>query len=303
MQRGYLNSKAKRIEKEIISLEKKEVLQLKNKKENIQLKIEEVKNKEKIKRKTSIEKLKKELEYSNKKRKEENKDLNFVGRLRKEFKGIPIVTLVDDIAEGAAGIEKVQTMVQNNLKDPYGFLILAQSINYYKKAFLIMNLAKSPIDPIGTAMDISSEFGGEYIEESFDKDKWTYKRALLKSINLGLKSGVKDEKNLVCIGRSAQLLSMYAKDPLEKENFGMMGKKYLEEALKVTSPECKDEILFYLGRIERKKVRAFKYSLNNNISKAVFKGTINALKNQSKKVLDTSERIMDKTLENLLKNS
>ncbi|SQB91646.1 hypothetical protein [Clostridium tetanomorphum] len=43
VQRGYLNSKAKRIEKEIISLEKKEVLQLKNKKENIQLKIEEVK--------------------------------------------------------------------------------------------------------------------------------------------------------------------------------------------------------------------------------------------------------------------
>jgi len=34
---------------------------------------------------------------------------------------------------------------------------------------------------------------------------------------------------------------------------------------------------------------------------AVFKGTLNAVKNQSKKIINTSERIIDKTIDSFLK--
>jgi len=243
-QESYLKSKAKNIDKEIQNIENSNITELKCEKNAIENKIDKIKNKEKIKRQVAKSKLKNQVQESKNKRKEENKGLNAVSRMKKEFKNVPIVSLVDDIVEGASDIERIQSMVQNNPNDPYPWLILAQCIGYYKKAFFILNIAKSPIDPIGTVIDLGTEFGGEYIEEVLDKDKWTYKRALFKSINLGIKSGIKDEKNLVCIGRSAQLLAINTKEPIEKENFNMMSNKYLREALKAASLNSKNEILY-----------------------------------------------------------
>ncbi|WP_027623301.1 hypothetical protein [Clostridium lundense] len=301
-QESYLKTKAEKIDKEIKNIENSNIASLQCQKNNISNKIEEIKKKEKLKRQVAKSLLKSEVKESKGKREEENKNLNFVSRMKKEFKGVPVISLVDDIVEGASDIERVQKMVQNNPDDPYCWLILAQCINYYKKAFFILNLAKSPVDPLGTVIDLGTEFGGEYIEEVLDKDKWTYKRALLKSINLSIKSKIKDEKNLVCIGRSAQLLAMHTKEPMEKDNFNIMAKKYLREALKVASLDGKNEILFYLGEIDKKNVKSFKYAFNNNIVSAVFKGTVNAVRNQSKKILNTSERIIDKTVDSLLKD-
>lgn len=301
-QESYLKTKAEKIDKEIKNIENSNIASLQCQKNNISNKIEEMKKKEKLKRQVAKSLLKNEVKESKGKREEENKNLNFVSRMKKEFKGVPVISLVDDIVEGASDIERVQKMVQNNPDDPYCWLILAQCINYYKKAFFILNLAKSPIDPLGTVIDLGTEFGGEYIEEVLDKDKWTYKRALLKSINLSIKNKIKDEKNLVCIGRSAQLLAMYTKEPMERDNFNLMAKKYLREALKVVSLDSKNEILFYLGEIDKKKVKSFKYAFNNNLVNAVFKGTVNAVKNQSKKIMNTSERIIDKTVDSLLKD-
>lgn len=301
-QESYLKNKAKKIDKEIQNIENSNVALLKCEKDEIKNKIDKVKNEEKLKRELAKSNLKHQIRESKSQREEENKDLNVVSRMKKEFKNVPIVSLVDDIVEGASDIEKVQSMVEQNPEDPYSWLILAQCINYYKKTFFIINLAKSPIDPLGTVIDLGTEFGGEYIEEFLDKDKWTYKRALLRSINLGIKKGVKDEKNLVCIGRSAQLLAMNTKEPIEKENFNIMSKKYLREALKLASLDSKNEILFYLGEIDKSKVTRFKYAFNNNLANAVFKGALNAVKNQSKKIINTSERIIDKTVDSFLKD-
>mgnify|MGYP000977349790 FL=1 len=177
-QESYLKSKAKNIDKEIQNIENSNITELKCEKNAIENKIDKIKNKEKIKRQVAKSKLKNQVQESKNKRKEENKGLNAVSRMKKEFKNVPIVSLVDDIVEGASDIERIQSMVQNNPNDPYPWLILAQCIGYYKKAFFILNIAKSPIDPIGTVIDLGTEFGGEYIEEVLDKDKWTYKRAL-----------------------------------------------------------------------------------------------------------------------------
>ena len=137
-QESYLKSKAKNIDKEIQNIENSNITELKCEKNAIENKIRQV----------AKSKLKNQVQESKNKRKEENKGLNAVSRMKKEFKNVPIVSLVDDIVEGASDIERIQSMVQNNPNDPYPWLILAQCIGYYKKAFFILNIAKSPIDPI-----------------------------------------------------------------------------------------------------------------------------------------------------------
>ncbi|MBU5484931.1 hypothetical protein KQI86_11345 [Clostridium sp. MSJ-11] len=280
---------------------KYEYLSRKAKKNNEKISKELIEAEERGKRETYLSELKNEITISKKSRAESNKDLSLIERVQKEFKSIPVISVVDDMVEGASQIEKIKIMVENNPDDPLSWLILAECIKYYKKVFLFLNLAKAPIDPLGTAMDIGVEFGGEVVESALDKNKWTYKRALLKSINIGLKSGLKDEKNLVCIGRSAQLISLWTKDPAEKENYLILSKKYLNEALKIASPYCRNEILYYLGLLEKNKVRKFKYSYNINKVKAIINGGSNAAVNQGTKMVNTIEKVLDNTLDKLIK--
>lgn len=280
---------------------KYEYLSRKAKKNNEQISKELIQAEERNKRETYLNELKNEITISKKSRADSNKDLSLIERAQKEFKSIPVISVVDDMVEGASQIEKIKDMVENNPKDPLSWLILAECIKYYKRMFLYLNLAKAPLDPLGTAMDIGIEFGGEVVESTLDKNKWTYKRALLKSINIGLRSGLKDEKTLVCIGRSAQLIALWTKDPAERDNYLILSQKYLSEALKIASPNCKNEILYYLGLLDKNKVKRFKYSYKNNKIKAIINGGSNVAIGQGSKMVNTIERLLDNTLDKLIK--
>ncbi|GAA0722053.1 hypothetical protein GCM10008905_13150 [Clostridium malenominatum] len=262
---------------------------------------EEIKEEENSKRESYFKELKKEIKISKEDRKEKNKKLSTLERVKGEFRGIPVISVVDDIVEGASQIEKVKKFVTENPEDPLAWLMMAECIKYHKKIFLIINLAKTPIDPIGTVLDIGVEFGGDAIEGAIDKDKWTYKRALLKSLNLGFKASLKDEKTLVCIGKSAKLLAAYSKDPIEKENYSLIGDKYLRKALEIGSRESKNEILFYLDKLSKNKVKKFKYAYNSNKLISIVNGGSNAVVKQSGKVVNTLEKILDNTLDKLIK--
>lgn len=261
----------------------------------------EIKEEENEKREAYLKELKREVKISKEYRKEKNKNLSTLERVKGEFRGIPVISVVDDIVEGASQIEKIKNLVTQNPKDPLAWLMLAECIKYHKKIFLIINLAKTPIDPIGTVLDIGVEFGGEAIEGVIDKDKWTYKRALLTSINLGFKKGTRDEKTLVCIGRSAQLLALATKEPMEKENYLIISKEYLNKALEIADESSKNEILFYLGYLDKDKVKKFKYAYNSNKLISVINGGSNAVVKQSGKVVNAMEKILDATLDKLIK--
>lgn len=297
----YLEGKVKKLDKNIDGAKKKDKHKLEyNKREALQS-INAIKFNESIQRKEEARKLKEEAKISINKRRNENKDLSAISKLQKGFKDLPIVTVVDDLVEGASGIEKITRMVNENPRDPYSWLILAETFKYYKKAFIILNTIKIPVDPIGSLIDIGVEIGGGYIEENLDKDKWSYKRALLKCLNLGVKSDIKDEKNLICIGRSAQLLAKEAKEPLERDNLTILSQRHFKEALKVVSDDTKDELMYYLGVIDEKKVKRFRYAYRKNLLKAATFGTVNMVTKQSEKFIKTGEKILDRTLDILIK--
>lgn len=297
----YLEGKVKKLDKSIEDAKNTDKHKFECKKREALQNINAIKFNEGIQRREETKKLKDEAKISINKRRNENKELNVISKLQKEFKELPIVTVVDDLVEGASGIEKITRMVNENPTDSYSWLILAETLKYYKKAFLILNAIKIPVDPIGSLIDIGVEIGGSYIEENLDKDKWSYKRALLKCLNLGLKSDLKDEKTLICIGRSAELLAKEAKEPLEKDNFTILSNRHFKEALKVVSPDTKDELMYYLGIIDEKKVKRFKYAYRKNILKAATFGAVNVVTKQSEKFIKTGEKILDKTLEILIK--
>ncbi|WP_097025610.1 hypothetical protein [Clostridium peptidivorans] len=297
----YLEGKVKKLDKNIDDAKNKDKRKMQyNKREALQ-NINAIKFNEGIQRREEAKKLKEEAKISINERRNDNKDLSAISKLQKQFKDLPIVTVVDDLVEGASEIEKITRMVNENPRDPYSWLILAETLKYYKKAFLILNTIKIPVDPIGSLIDIGVEIGGGYIEENLDKDKWSYKRALLKCINLGLKSDIKDEKTLICIGRSAQLLAKEAKEPLERDNLTILSNRHFKEALKVVSNGSKDELMYYLGVIEQKKVKRFKYAYRKNILKAATFGAVNMVTKQSGKFIRTGEKILDKTLDVLIK--
>ncbi|WP_125154668.1 hypothetical protein [Clostridium rectalis] len=290
------------LERKIRSTDKKNKKCVLAKKDILNNKIEKIREKESLKRKNIIKNLKGIVKDSQEERVKENKKLNFVNRIEKEFKQIPIITVVDDIVEGASGIEKLKRVVEDNPEEPLNWIILAEALQYYKETFLWINLAKAPIDLMGSLMDLGIEFGSDFLESSIDKDKWTYKRCLLKCLNLAVKSNLEDEKTLVCIGKSAKLLSESCFEPLEKENLTVLKEKYLNKALKICSIENRDEILFYLDRVEGKNIKKFKYGLNKSILKATLNGSVNALVNQSRKLKNTSERILDNSIDKFLKD-
>ncbi len=182
---GYLQKNIENIDKKLKNMDDKKEAHLIIKKENKQKKIKEEKIKEKKKRETAKGELQKQILISKHKRKEETKDLNIIEKVQKEFKELPIATIVDDFVEGVSDIEKAEKIVKEHPEDMYSWLNLAETIKFYKKAFLIINGIKAPWDMIGTTLDLSVEFVGGSIESAFDKKKWTYERAINEAVKLG----------------------------------------------------------------------------------------------------------------------
>lgn len=239
------NVKCKYLEQNIKNIDKKlektniQDAHLKIKKENLQNKIKKEKNNEKEKRKSIKLELKRQVKISRNKRKEETKHLNIIEKAQKELEQIPIATIANDLAEGISNIEKVREKVKNNSQDIYAWLELAETLKFYKKTFLIINGIKAPFDMIGTALDVGSEIVGGSIESAFDKNKWTYDRAIMQAKKLG------------------------ATD---------------------------------------KQIEEFSVKYTRNILQDTVKGTGHMVYKQSKKMLKTSERIIDFALDKLIED-
>lgn len=180
-----LENKINSIDKKLGNIDKKQGAHLIIEKENLQKKINEQKKEEMKKREIVKLQLKQEVKDSRLKRKEENKDLNLIKRIRKEFDGIPIATAANDLAEGISEVEKVKKRIIREPEDIYSWLEFAETLKFYKKAFIIINGIKAPFDLIGSTIDIGTELVGGPIESTFDKDKWTYERALEQARKLG----------------------------------------------------------------------------------------------------------------------
>lgn len=182
---AYLEQNIKNIDKKLEKTKDKQGAHLKIKKENLENKLEKEKNVEKEKREVIKLELKRQVKVSIAKRKKENKNLNLIEKVQKEFEELPIATIVNDLAEGVSDIEKVKEHVKRNPGDIYSWLELAETLRFYKKTFLIINGIKAPFDLIGTALDVGTEIVGGSIENALDKDKWTYDRALMQAKKLG----------------------------------------------------------------------------------------------------------------------
>lgn len=180
-----LESRIKSIDKKLEGIDDKEGAHLIIEKENMQKKMEKEKAKEQKERETIKSQLKQEAKASIQKRKKESKDLSMIQKARKELEGIPITTVANDLAEGLSELEKAQKRVKAYPEDIYSWLELAEALRFYKKAFIVINGIKAPIDPIGSTIDISTELVGGSIESALDKEKWTYERALEQAKKLG----------------------------------------------------------------------------------------------------------------------
>ena len=180
-----LENKINGINKKLENMNDKEGAHLIIEKENLEKKIKEQKTEEQKKREIIKLQLKQEVSASRLKRKEENKELNIIKRIKKEFDELPVTTFANDLAEGISEIEKVKEMVTKHPEDAYYWLELAETLKFYKKTFIIINGIKAPFDLIGSTIDIGTELVGESLESAFDKDKWTYERALNQARKLG----------------------------------------------------------------------------------------------------------------------
>lgn len=180
-----LEGRIKSIDKKLENMNDKEGAHLIIKKENLQRKMDKEKIEEQRRRNEVKSELKQEVKDSILERKKENKDLNIIQKVQKEFQEIPIATVVNDLAEGFSEIEKAKERIKTYPEDIYSWLELAEALRFYKKAFIIINGIKAPIDLIGSTIDITSELVGGSIESALDKDKWTYERALEQARKLG----------------------------------------------------------------------------------------------------------------------
>lgn len=181
----YLEQNIKNIDKKLENSKDKEDAHLKIKKENLQSKLRKEKKEEKEKRESIKLELKTQIKDSKEKRNRENKNLNIVKKVQKEFEELPIATIANDLAEGISGIDKIKENVKKNPENIYSWLELAEALRFYKKAFLIINGIKAPFDLIGSALDVGTELVGGSIENVLDKDKWTYNRAMMQARKLG----------------------------------------------------------------------------------------------------------------------
>lgn len=232
-----LESKISSIDKKLQNMNDKEGAHLIIERENLEKKISGQQISIAEKREVIKSELKEEVKASRLKRKEENKSLNIIKRVKKEFDEIPITTFAIDLAEGISEIEEAKKAVIEEPENIYSWLELAETLKFYKKAFIIINGIKAPIDPIGSTIDIGTEILGGALESSLDKEKWTYDRALDQARKLGA-----SEEDI--------------------ENFSKIYKK--------------------------------------NIAAALIKGTGHMVYKQSKKILNTGERILDFAVDKLI---
>lgn len=186
------NIKVKIIESRINNLNKK--LEGMNDKEGAHLIIQRdeleksmVKKKEKVIKKRTAKKaeLLQMVNASKNERQLENSNLSTFKKIRKELDNLPIVTMANDLASGISEIEKVKEKVKEQPNNLFVFLELAETLRFYRKTFIVINGMKAPIDPIGSTIDIGTEVVGGKIEGVFDKDKWTYEKAIEKAKSLG----------------------------------------------------------------------------------------------------------------------
>lgn len=235
----YLEQNIKNIDKKLENINEKQDAHLKIKKENLQNKLSKEKKHESEKREVIKLELKKQVKVSKAKRKNENKNLNVITKVQKEFEELPIATIANDLAEGISEIEKAKERVKRNPEDIYSWLELAETLRFYKKTFLIINGIKAPFDLIGSVIDVGTEIVGGSLESTLDKDKWTYDRAMLQARKLGA---------------------------------------------------------------TEKQIEEFNKSYNRNILGAAVKGTGHMFYKQGKKILTTSERIIDFAVDKLIKD-
>lgn len=306
---------------------------------------------EKSNRKKSAEVLKKDVKFTMEKRKEESKGVKLPSKVTKEFKNLPIVTVFDDLIEGASGIEKAEEYLKSNQEKAYSYLLIAETIKYHKKTFLTIHGVKAPIDILGTVIDVTSEYLGGFVENITDKDKWTYERALKQALSIAIGKKNEDRENLIIAGRSAFLLAWDTKNINERQRLLALAREFYERALEEDSLiHLRGEVLFYLGEMygsvgdktafgeylyksinegfypaieEYKKLvskrgafknhgpariprdvrvtKAFKFSMRRNFIDAALGGTVNVIKKQSKKLSNTTERIIDKAVDKFMK--
>ncbi|KZL94299.1 hypothetical protein [Clostridium magnum] len=235
----YLEQNIKNIDKKLEKSQDGQDAHLKIKKENLENKLLKEKKEGNEKRELIKLELKKQVKVSREKRKQENKNLNVVKKLQKEFQEMPIATIANDLAEGISDIEKVKEQVRKNPEDIYSWLQLAETLRFYRKTFLIINGIKAPFDLIGSVLDVGTELIGGSIEDTLDKDKWTYDRAVMQAKKLGA---------------------------------------------------------------TEEQIEEFNKNYNRNILGATVKGTGHMVYKQGEKILKTSERILDFTVDKFIED-
>lgn len=345
--------KSKSIERKIAKIDR-EIQDEKNpdiqkylveKKKLLQEELLNITREERDKRDESVKALKREVKASIEKRRYESRGLGITSKVRKEFKNLPVVTLFDDLIEGASGIEKVEDYLKHNQENPYAYLLLAEAIRYHKKTFLTIHGIKAPIDIIGTVIDVTSEYVGGFFENIADKDKWTYERALKQALAMAMAKKESEAENLVIVGRSAFLLSRETKNIKERQKYLKLAREFYERSLEERSlKHLWGEVLYYLGEMYgsvgdkrlqveyllrsinegfhpsiaeyRKlapksgdikvpegthKIREFKFSYKRNLINSAFSGTTNVITKQSRKIINTTERILDNAVDKFIK--
>jgi hypothetical protein len=212
--------------------------------------VDSIREKETAKRNRIAMELKNEIEQSKRLRRKDAELLSIIEKLQREYKGLPIVTIVDDIVEGASGIEKIEKLVRKNPNEPFVWLLLAETLRYRKTSFLLLNGLKAPFDIIGTALDVTMEYAGEMVGSTEHREKWTYEQALLQVVKLGRGKTDPDIISLVAVGRSALLLRQLCKSSACRLHYSNLAKEYLERALE-SCDECADrgEIMYYLAEL------------------------------------------------------
>jgi len=235
----YLEHNIKNIDKKLEKFKDRQDAHLKIKKENLQNKLSKEKKDEKEKRRIIKLELKRQVKISREERKKKNKNLNIIKKVQKEFEELPIATIANDLAEGISDIEKVKEKVRRNPEDIYSWLELAETLRFYKKTFLVINGIKAPFDLIGSVLDVGTEIIGGSIEDTLDKDKWTYDRAVMQAKKLGA---------------------------------------------------------------TEEQIEEFNKNHNRNILGATVKGTGHMVYKQGKKILKTSERLIDFAVDKFIEN-
>jgi hypothetical protein len=154
--------------------------------------------------------------------------------------------------------ENTEKIVSENPREPFAWLLLAETLKYHRKTFLKVQKLKLPVDFIGSIMDIGTEYIGDFVDQAFDKDKITFEKALNIAVSLAESRECPSLLDLIVLGRCMQINGQNMKDNSLKYRYCERAEAYYRKALDKGMEACDEgEIRYYLSEIYH-SMRRFK---------------------------------------------